>query len=439
MCWPGWFNLAQRQADSSGFLLDFRKPMKHTFSAILLFAYAASAASLPSVKPDQAGMSAERLNRINAVMKEHVDAGRLAGASGLIARNGKIVFRSEWGDYKADTIVRMYSMTKGVTGVAAMMLYEDGKFSLNDPLSRYLPEFAKTTVGKETTDATGKRVFYTVPLDHPITVRDLFRHTSGLDYTGPKDDSGDNVYKKVEMMGGAPLVSFDLAEATRRLAGVPLNEQPGTAFRYGYSIDVLGRLVEVLSGMTLDRYFEEKIFKPLGMKDTGFFVPEEKWSRLAVLYSPKPGGGIQKSTAPPQESFKKKQNLLLGGAGLTSTMDDYARFYQMLLNDGQLDGARLLSKKSVELMRTENLAGLPHVGGTLPAWAGFGLTFAVNPGPGKSAEPASAGSYWWGGAAGTSFWIDPTEHMFGIFLINILPPNNQAAQQFQRLAYLAIE
>ena len=127
-------------------------------------------------------MSAERLNRINAVMKEHVDAGRLAGASGLIARNGKIVFRSEWGDYKADTIVRMYSMTKGVTGVAAMMLYEDGKFSLNDPLSRYLPEFAKTTVGKETTDATGKRVFYTVPLDHPITVRDLFRHTSGLDY-----------------------------------------------------------------------------------------------------------------------------------------------------------------------------------------------------------------------------------------------------------------
>ena len=417
--------------------------MKNTFAAVVILACAGAcasyAASLPSAKPDQAGMSAERLNRINTVMKEHVQAGRLAGASGLVARNGKIVFRSEWGDYKPDTIVRMYSMTKGVTGVAAMMLYEDGKFSLNDPLSRYLPEFAKTTVGKETTDAAGKRVFYAVPLDHPITVRDLFRHTSGLDYAGPKDESGENVYKKVEMMGGAPLVSFDLAEATRRLASVPLNEQPGTAFRYGYSIDVLGRLVEVLSGMTLDRYFEEKIFKPLGMKDTGFFVPEEKWSRLAVLYSPKPGGGIQKSTAPPQESFKKKPNLLLGGAGLTSTIDDYARFYQMLLNDGQLDGTRLLSRKSVELMRTDNLAGLPHIGVTLAPWAGFGLTFAVNPGPAKSAEPASAGSYWWGGAAGTSFWIDPTEKMFGIFLINILPPNNQAAQQFQRLTYLAIE
>jgi CubicO group peptidase (beta-lactamase class C family) len=198
--------------------------------------------------------------------------------------------------------------------------------------------------------------------------------------------------------------------------------------------------VEVLSGTTLDRYFEEKIFKPLGMKDTAFFVPEEKWSRLAVLYTTKRGSdGVEKSTAAAQDSFKKKPNLLLGGAGLTSTIEDYARFYQMLLNEGQLDGVRLLSRKSVEMMRTENLGNLPHIGATLPAWAGFGLTFAVNPGPGKSAEPASAGSYWWGGAAGTSFWIDPTEHMFGIFLINVLPPNGTAAQQFQRLAYQALD
>ena len=235
-------------------------------------------------------------------------------------------------------------------------------------------------------------------------------------------------------------MSFDLAEATRRLASVPLNEQPGTAFHYGYSIDVLGRLVEVLSGTTLDKFFEDKIFKPLGMKDTAFFVAEEKWNRLATLYAPKPEGarGIQKSMAPAQESFKKKPNLLLGGAGLTSTLDDYARFYQMLLNNGQLDGVRILSPKSVEMMRTETLGGMPHLG-VLPAYAGFGLTFAINPSPGKSGEPASEGSYWWGGAAGTSFWIDPKENMFGIFLINILPPNNQAAQQFQRLAYQAIQ
>jgi CubicO group peptidase (beta-lactamase class C family) len=260
-----------------------------------------------------------------------------------------------------------------------------------------------------------------------------------LDYTGPKDETGENVYKKIEMMGGAPVVSFNLAEAAKRLASVPLNEQPGTVFRYGYSIDVLGRLVEVLSGETLDQYFQEKIFGPLGMKDSSFYVAEEKWNRLATLYSPKAGGGIQKSTAGAQESFKHKPNLLLGGAGLTSTLDDYARFYQMLLNNGQLDGVRILSPKSVEMMHTEDLGGLPHIGTTLPAWAGFGLTFAINPGPGKSGEPASAGSYWWGGAAGTSFWIDPTEHLFGVFLINILPPNNTAAAEFQRLAYLALE
>jgi len=202
---------------------------------------------------------------------------------------------------------------------------------------------------------------------------------------------------------------------------------------------VLGRLVEVLSGTTLDKVFEDKIFKPLGMKDTAFFVSEDKWNRLATLYTSKEGvPGIQKSTSPAQESYKKKPKLLLGGAGLTSTLDDYARFYQMLLNNGQFDGIRILSPKAVEMMRTDTLGGMPHIG-VLPAYAGFGLTFAINPSPGKSGEPASEGSYWWGGAAGTSFWIDPKENMFGIFLINVLPPNREAAQQFQRLAYQAIQ
>src|SRR5580704_14418587 len=260
--------------------------MKQRLVLSLLALSLGFSASLPSGAPEQNGMSAERLNRINGVMNKHVEEGDLAGASGLISRNGKIVFRATWGDYKPDTIVRMYSMTKAVTGVAAMILYEDGLYSMNDPLSKYLPEFGKTLVGKEGTDAAGKRIFYTVPLDHPILVKDMFRHTTGLDYAGPKDETGENVYRKIEMTGGAPLVSFDLAEATRRLASVPLNEQPGTAFHYGYSIDVLGRLVEVLSGTTLDKFFEEKIFKPLGMKDTAFFVPEEKWARLATLYAP---------------------------------------------------------------------------------------------------------------------------------------------------------
>ncbi len=388
-------------------------------------------AGLPTAAPEREGFSPERLNKITAVMREHVAAGRLAGASGLVARNGKIVFREYWGEMKPDSIVRMYSMTKGVTGVAAMILYEEGKFAMTDPVSKYLPEFEHMRVAA---GDNGK----TVPAEHPITVRDLFRHTSGLDYAGPKDENGDAAYKKIEMMGGAPRVPFDLAEAVKRLATAPLNNEPGTMWRYGYSIDVLGRLVEVLSGMTLDRFFEERIFRPLGMKDTAFYVPEEKWSRLAVLYAPKKEGGIQRFAGGPQDSFKKKPALLLGGAGLCSTLEDYSHFYAMLLNDGQYDGVRILGRKSVELMRSDHLGSLPHAGTTLPEWEGFGLTFAVNPGPGKSPDVGSAGTYRWGGAAGTSFWIDPKERMFGIFLIQILPPNVGAAGEFQRMAYQAL-
>src|SRR5580692_10977300 len=397
----------------------------------------APAGGLTTAPPEQNGFSKDRLERINVVMNEHVQAGRLAGASGLIARNGKIVFRNQWGEMKADSIVRMYSMTKGVTGVAAMILYEEGKFQLTDPLSKYLPEFANMKVGKEMT-VGAKKVYYAVPVEHPVTVRDLFRHTTGLDYAGPRDESGNPAYQKIEMMGGAPLVSFDLAEATKRLASVPLNDEPGTAFRYGYSIDVLGRLVEVLSGKTLDQFFEERIFKPLGMKDTAFYVPEEKWSRLATLYSPKKEGGVQRSTAPAQESFKKKPTLFLGGAGLCSTLEDYSHFYAMLLNDGQYSAVRILGRKSVELMRSDHLGSIPHFGNTLVEWEGFGLTFAVNPGPGKAPDVGSQGTYRWGGAAGTTFWIDPKEHMFGIFLIQILPPNVSASGEFQRLAYEAL-
>lgn len=406
-------------------------------SAVCCCVSLVSAASFPSGAPEQAGFSKARLSRIDAVMRAHVEAGRLAGASGLIARNGKVVLREAWGEMKLDSIVRMYSMTKGVTGVAAMILYDDGLFSMNDPLSKYLPEFAHMKVGRELTDLNGGKTYYSVPAEHPITVRDLFRHTSGLDYAGPKDETGQPAYTKLQMNGGAPLVSFDLAEAVKRLATAPLNDEPGAMWRYGYSTDVLGRLVEVLSGQTLDRFFEDRIFHPLGMKDTAFFVPEEKWSRLTVLYAPKTGGGIQRSSGPAQDSFKHKPTLLLGGAGLTSTLDDFARFYAMLLNDGQLEGVRILGRKSVELMRSDHLGTIRHAG-LLPEWAGFGLTFAVNPAPGRTPDVGSQGSYYWGGAAGTSFWLDPKEHLFGVFLMQILPPNITAGEQFRRLTYSAL-
>jgi CubicO group peptidase (beta-lactamase class C family) len=411
--------------------------MRTPLALVLTFSFV-FAGSLPTAAPEQNGLSADRLNRINIVMRDHVDSHRLAGASGLIARNGKVVFRETWGEMKADTIVRMYSMTKAVTGVAAMMLYEEGRFSLNDPVSKYMPEFANMRVGHEYTDASGKKIYDSVPAERPITVRDLFRHTTGMDYAGPKVENGDAAYKKIEMLGGAPLVPFYLAEAVKRLATAPLNDQPGTTFRYGYSIDVLGRLVEVASGKTLDQFFEERIFRPLGMKDTAFYTPEEKWSRLAVLYAPKQGGGIEPNKSNAQDRFKKKPALLLGGAGLVSTLDDYARFCMMLVNDGQLDGVRLLGRKSVELMRSDHLGNLGRAG-LLAEGYGFGLTFAVNLGPGKNATVGSQGEYYWGGAAGTSFWIDPKEKMIGVFLIQVLPPTGiPAGEQFKRMAYLSL-
>jgi len=405
-----------------------------TLAASLVFA-----ADLPSTAPNQAGFSPERLNRINIVMREHVAGGRLNGASGLIARNGKVVFRETWGDYKPDTIVRMYSMTKALTGVAAMMLYEEGRFNLNDPVSKYLPEFKDMRVGRESVDSAGKHIYYSVPAERGMTVRDLFRHTSGLDYMGPKDEKGDPAYKKLEITGGAPDVKFDLTEFTKRLATAPLNDEPGTKWRYGYSIDVLGRLVEVISGKTLDQFFQERIYGPLGMKDSGFFVPEEKWSRLAVLQRPKRDGmGIEPSTGFAQDHYKYKPSLMLGGAGSVGTLDDYARFVSMLLNGGQLDGAHLLGRKTVELMHADHLGALPRAG-LLPDGYGFGLTFAVNLGPGKSANVGSEGEYYWGGAAGTAFWIDPKEHMIGVFLINVLPPTTApAGDQFKRMAYEAL-
>ncbi len=415
--------------------------MRKTLLGFVLTCQVVFGANLPTSTPKDVGFSADRLNRISAVMKEHIEAGRLAGASGLIARNGKVAFRETWGEYKPDTIVRMYSMTKAVTGVAAMMLYEEGKLSLRDPLSKYLPEFAKMSVGKESTDAAGRRTYYTVPADRQITVRDLFRHTSGMDYNGPKEENNEAAYKRLGIDGGDPPVAFDLAELVKRLSTAPLVDQPGTMFRYGYSIDVLGRLVEVVSGKPLDQFMEERIFKPLGMVDTGFYVPEAKLARFATLYAPKGGGapGVQRHAGIAQDKCKKKPTAMMGGAGLCSTLDDFARFYMMLSNDGQFDNVRILSRKSVELMRADHLGSLPKAG-LVPEGYGFGLTFAVNLGPGKNGTVGSEGEYYWGGAAGTSFWLDPKEHLFGVFLIQVLPPTNiPAAEQFKRMTYLALE
>ncbi|MBI4903658.1 MAG: beta-lactamase family protein [Acidobacteria bacterium] len=270
-----------------------------------------------------------------------------------------------------------------------------------------------------------------------MTIRDLMRHTSGLDYAGPRDGDGQYMYAKLRIQEQG----INLAEMMKRMTQAPLVHQPGTTFHYGLSIDVLGRLVEVTSGKPLDKFFAERIFQPLGMKDTAFDVPESKWDRFAALYTPAEAGTVKRSSAPPQDSYKRPTTLFLGGAGLVSTAMDYARFCQLLLNGGPLDGRRLLSRKSVELMSTDHLGDLPRVGGGggVPMGYGFGLTFAVNQDPGRAGSLGSKGEYNWGGAAGTRFWIDPKEKMVGVFMVQILPHTNLTfGSQFKQLAYQAI-
>jgi CubicO group peptidase (beta-lactamase class C family) len=345
--------------------------------------------------PAEAGLLPDRLPRIGKIMSEHIAANRIAGAVGLIARRGKIGFFETWGmqdkeaskPMRKDSIFRMYSMTKAVTGVAAMMLYEDGRFSLNEPASKYLPELAAMKVQVEKVGPDGKKTYDVVPAERQMTIRDLMRHTSGFDYAGPRDEKGEGIYIK----SGVFDQTVTIEEAVKRAAKLPLVHQPGTVWDYGISTDVLGRLIEVVSGKTLDVFFEERIFKPLGMVDTGFYVPESKWDRLTVLYTPKADKTINRVMGGPQDSFKKPAMCFQGGAGLTSTAMDYARFYQMLLNGGELDGKRLLSRKGVELMSVDHLGDLPHASPLLPQGFGFGLTFAVNLGPGKNGILGSTG------------------------------------------------
>lgn len=401
-------------------------------------------AVLPEVSPEQVGLSQERLKRIRPAMERVIAKGDMAGGIGLIARRGKIAYFDTWGmaDREAnkpmskDSIFRMYSMTKAVTGVAVMTLYEDGRFSLRDPVSKFLPEFKQMSVAVEKTDpVSNKRIFYTVPAERDITILDLLRHTSGLNYAGPRDENNEPIYRKVGLVPGA---ERPLGEMVRRLASAPLVHQPGTMWDYSYSMDVLARLVEVVSDQSIDKYFAEHIFKPLHMVDTGYYVPEEKWPRLATLYTPNPDGPPKRSTEAAQDSYKKNPVLLMGGSGLVSTAIDYARFVQMLLNGGELDGVRILSPKTVDLMRSNQLGDMPSVNNVNGrAGYGFGLTFAVNLGIEKTSGIGSKGEYNWGGAAGTAFWIDPKEQLIGVFMVQTLP-QIPIKDLFKQLAYQAI-
>lgn len=446
-------------------------PPRYIATLILcVLAFPVLARDLESARPDREGLDPERLQRIATQMNARVADGTMVGGMGMIARHDKIVYVDTWGmrDREAgkpmteDTIFRIYSMSKPVTSVAVMMLYEEGKFFLNDPVARYIPELADLEVAVSTadgqtraeSDGTESRTFGTgdetkvgltrKPSRQP-TIRDLLRHTAGFTYGVFGNTEVDQQYRQAQMLVGHP----SLQDFVAKLGQLPLQYEPGSRWHYSVAVDVLGRLVEVTSGMKLGDFLQQRIFEPLGMKDTGFTVPPEKADRFAQLYSPKgTREGTEAWLSQPtsrelvvaqdfaNRNFKPGATFQSGGGGLVSTAMDYMRFCQMLLNGGALDGVRLLSPVTIALMTTDQLEDVPA--GFRRKGVTFGLGFAVTEDQGEVGEVGSVGEYNWGGAAGTRFWIDPQQDLIGIFMVQSLPHRTRLADEFKILTYQAV-
>jgi CubicO group peptidase (beta-lactamase class C family) len=391
-----------------------------------------SSSPLPVAAPAQVGLSAERLERLSAVLGAEVARGRVPGAVALVARNGRIAYFESFGQrdpgagtpMAKDSIFRIYSMTKPVVSVAAMMLWEEGRFFLDEPIGKYLPELNELKVAIAR-DGTLEHV----PTTRKITIQDLFRHTSGLTY----EFRGSGPIHKMYMDAKIYTRNQTNADQTATLGKMPLIHQPGTRWEYSRSTDVLGRLIEVLSGDTLGGFLQKRIFGPLSMVDTAFHVPQPKHPRLTEAFAKDPDSGgtvqlLEVRTAPKFES---------GGGGLVSTASDYARFLQMMLNRGALDGKQLLSRKTVELMTADHLGSITGAPDLLVPGYGFGLGFAVRLHAGISAMPGSVGQYFWGGLAGTTFWVDPAEDLFGILLIQAPGQREYFRMLFRDMVYSA--
>jgi CubicO group peptidase (beta-lactamase class C family) len=336
---------------------------------------------------------------------------------------------------KEDAIFRLFSMSKAITGVAVMMLHEEQGFPLDTAASRWLPELHDLKVAVESIDPeTGERSYRLEPTERDMSVHDLLTHSAGLSYEGPFNERGERTYEKLGI--SASRGDITLAELVKKIGQAPLHDHPGTVWRYGLSIDVLGRLVEVMSGQPFDELLAERIFEPLRMRDTAFWVPPEKKSRLAQIYRPTKDGKVGPIADPPRD-YLSKPLLLSGGGGLVSTTRDYLRFVQMMLDGGELGGRRLLSRKTVELMSSDAIGDRPRTG--LGPGDGFGLPFRVTKSPGLNGALGSAGEYTGGGAAGTRFWIDPKEDMVTVFMIQVLPHAELTyGSEFKTLAYQAI-
>ena len=412
--------------------------------AFLLLCSSVSAQDLPVAKPESVGLSSERLQRIAAAVQGDVDAKKVAGVVTLVVRHGKVAWFDARGmaDREAgkrmdkDTIFRICSMSKPITSTAVMMLYEEGRFLLEDPISKYLPEFKDPRVLVK--PAAGKP--YTIPATREITIRDLLRHTSGLTY-GWNADLG-KAYQDANVASGLLQYDGTIGDCVKRLAPLPLLFNPGDRWEYSLSVDVLGRLVEVVSGVPLDQFLKTRILDPLGMRDTCFFLPDDKAPRLATAYTFYDGVGLARFPEKPivEDTFaysadypvRGPKKLFSGGAGLVSTAMDYARFCQMMLNGGRLGDARILSRKSVELMSHDQL-------GRIDSDRGFGLGFGVDGVKAPLTEVGSAGAFNWGGFFFTSFVIDPKEDMIVISMAQLHPTGGLGLEAtVQALAYQAL-
>jgi len=407
---------------------------KRILIAVCLFVCWASciqSQGLPTAKrPEDVGFSSERLNRITKLFQAEIDKGSIPGAVLLVARNGKLVYfqalgfqdREKHTPMKPDAIFRIASMTKPIASVAVMILAEEGKIDLLAPVSQYLPEFKDVKVGVEKVDPTaGKPVLSLENPQHPMIVQDLLRHTSGLVYGPFGNTLVHQAYRNANLFDR----SQTLAEFVTKLSKLPLAHQPGTAWEYGMSIDVLARIVEIVSGIPFDRFVEERITKPLDMQDTAFYVSAAQSSRVAELQVD-PATGKRPGGTPVENLTKEKQKWISGGGGLLSTAPDYARFCQMLLNGGELNSIRLLSPKTVALMDSDQLPpGIPRVGGyedldpSPSLGQSFGLGFAVRTQSGPHPFPGSPGDFFWAGIYGTYFWVDPQEKLFAVMMLQM--------------------
>lgn len=395
--------------------------------------------------PASVGVAADRLDRLHKAMQGFVDRKEVSGIVTLVAREGKTVDLHAVGlqdieknvPMKTDAIFRIASMSKPITSVAIMMLYEENKLFLSDPVSKFIPAFKSSMVIED-----GKPV----PARRAITIRDLLSHRSGITYGFLNGGIVGGGYRKNGVTDGLTSTTMTLEEGINKLAAEPLVSHPGAAFNYSLSTDVLGRVVEVASGQPFNVFLKERIFKPLKMNDTDFIVPESKWSRFVTVYSPDGKGGIRPMNDPeafgntnmsPWAYYKEGKTYFSGGAGLTSTATDYARFANMLLNGGALDGVRLLSPKTIEMMTINHTAEVPHPLPVVGAGRDFGLGFSVVTDLASTQTLGSEGMYGWSGIYGTNFWVDPKEKLVAVMMVQKYP-GPTVAGTFQPMVYQSL-